>query len=103
MGSRKLTSLKRSSQIWLLGDCGVPKNLAEYKKDQVPEGGYKTDIVVKQVVPASGWTTPITFYKQPAARHSGKVAFSFCDGHAEIWSWKDLRNNKDDVFCLDSY
>jgi len=103
MGSRKLSQLNRGSQIWLVGDCGTPALLSDKTKDQIPTGGYKTDIVTKQVVSGSGWTTGPTFYKQPAARHSQRVVFSFCDGHVETWKWSDLRANKDDVFCLNSY
>ena len=102
LGSRKLSQLNRTSEIWLLGDCGVPAVAGDASKDQIPSGGYKTDIVTKQVT-ASGWATAATFYKQPAFRHGSRAAFSFCDGHVETWKWTDLRGNKNDVFCLNSY
>lgn len=103
VGSRKLSQLNRGSQIWLVGDCGVPASISEYKTDQIPKSGYKTDIVTKQVIPATGWTTANTFYKQPALRHGSRAVMSFCDGHTETWNWKDLRGNKNDIFCLESY
>jgi len=103
IGSRKLSQLQRSTQIWLVGDCGVPKDINEKRIDQMPKMGYKTDIVTKQVIPATGWTAGSTFYKQPAVRHSGRAAVSFCDGHTESFAWKDFRENKNDIFCLDSY
>jgi prepilin-type N-terminal cleavage/methylation domain-containing protein/prepilin-type processing-associated H-X9-DG protein len=101
LGSRKLSQLKRSSDIWLMGDVGIPKITFELAKDQMPKYGYYTEISTKQPNPTSGWAT--TPYKQPACRHYGRAVFSFCDGHAENWKWTDLRADKDDVFAVNSY
>ncbi len=97
LGSRKLTEIKRASQIWLIGDVGYPKS--GLTTDKMPSA-YWTEITTKQPTPAGGWTAAP--YKQPAARHNSRAIFSFADGHVEGWKWIDLRQNKGDVFAVDS-
>jgi prepilin-type processing-associated H-X9-DG protein len=98
LGSRKLTEIRRASQIWLIGDVGVPKTGLRF--DALATSGYMTEITTKQPDPTRGWT--VAPYKQPAARHDGRAVFSFCDGHVEGWRWNDLRQNKTDVFAINS-
>lgn len=99
LGSLKLTQLKRPSQIWLMGDVGVPKT--GLALDRLPTAGYYTEITTKQPGPASGWA--VSPYKQPACRHNSRAIFSFCDGHVESWKWADLRANISDLFAVTSY
>jgi prepilin-type N-terminal cleavage/methylation domain-containing protein/prepilin-type processing-associated H-X9-DG protein len=97
LGSRKMMEIRRPSQIWMMGDVGVPKTGLAI--DKLPAGGYFTEITTKQ--PGStGWA--VAPYKQPAARHNSRATFSFCDGHVENWKWTDLRQNKDDIFVVNS-
>ena len=98
LGSLKLTQIRRVSQIWLIGDVGVPKS--GLTLDQAPGSSYWTEITTKQPNPRLGWALPP--YKQPACRHNSRAIFSFCDGHVEGWKWPDLRKNKDDAFAVDS-
>jgi prepilin-type processing-associated H-X9-DG protein len=98
LGSRKLTEIRRASQIWLMGDVGAPT--CGVRNDELPPGGYWTEITTKQPDPTRGWALPP--YKQPAARHNGRAVFSFADGHVEGWMWIDLRQNKGDVFAVNS-
>jgi prepilin-type N-terminal cleavage/methylation domain-containing protein/prepilin-type processing-associated H-X9-DG protein len=103
LGSRKLTSLKRASQLWLIGDVGVPKTGANI--DQMP-AAFKTEVTCKQPLPATGWSAGAPAaggYKQPATRHNNRAVFSCCDGHVEAWPWTDFRANKNDVFAINSY
>jgi len=97
LGSMKLTQIRRASQIWLIGDVGYPRG--GLTTDKMP-AAYYTEITTKQPMPNIGWT--FAPFKQPAARHYGRAVFSFCDGHAESWKWQDLRQNKNDVFAVDS-
>ena len=99
LGSMKLNQIKRPTQVWLMGDVGVPKT--GLTVDRLPPSGYYTEITTKQPNIFRGWA--ISPYKQPACRHEGRAAFSFCDGHAENWKWSDLRQNKNDVLALKSY
>jgi prepilin-type N-terminal cleavage/methylation domain-containing protein/prepilin-type processing-associated H-X9-DG protein len=99
LGSLKLTQLRRASQIWLVGDVGVPKS--KETVDALPAAGYYTEITTKQPIPSVGWA--VSPYKQPACRHNSRAVFSFCDGHLEVWRWSDLRADKNDVFAIDSY
>jgi len=97
LGSRKLTEIRRASQIWLIGDVGYPKT--GQTVDRMPTR-YSTEITTKQPNPTLGWA--MAPYKQPAARHNSRAVFSSCDGHVETWKWIDLRRNKDDVFAINS-
>lgn len=78
LGSRKTTELRRPSQIWLMGDTGIPRN-----PNKVPQGGYLTEIVTFPPDPQGGWAV-YSPPKQPACRHGGKAVITFCDGHVEI-------------------
>jgi hypothetical protein len=111
-GSRKLTTLKRPSQIWMFGDVGVPK-LASQQGSGVnvyPSGGYFTEFSTRQpsppgLLPGQGWggagvPTP---YKQAACRHSRHAEYTAFDGHAESAKWEDLASDANDVFAIFSY
>ncbi len=99
-GARKMSSIRRTSEIWLNGDVGDPKTGGTANK--LPTSGYYTDITVIKPVAGSGWTT-VPSYKQAACRHSSRAVFSFCDGHVESWKWSDLDNDKSDVFAVSSF
>jgi prepilin-type N-terminal cleavage/methylation domain-containing protein/prepilin-type processing-associated H-X9-DG protein len=102
-GSRKMNTINRTSQIWLIGDVGRPKSGGNINK--LPTS-YFTDItVIKPVItpaPGSGWTT-VPVNKQAACRHNSRANFSACDGHVETWKWLDLSTDKDDVFAVQSF
>ena len=102
IGSRKITQLRRASQIWLMGDVGVPKYPAD-NVDHMPKA-YFTEISTyqpsPQKMPFGGWKGGL---KQPACRHYGRAVFSACDGHTENWKWADLRADNNDVFAISSY
>jgi len=111
-GSRKLGSLTRPSQLWLLGDVGLPKSVADEQSNRFPAGGYYTEFSTRQpyppgLLPGQGWAAVfaagILPTKQAACRHNRRAAFSFCDGHCETWKWEDLVSDKSDVFALSSY
>jgi len=70
--------------------------------NQLPTSGYYTDITVIKPVKGAGWTTDPS-YKQAACRHNNRAVFSFCDGHAESWSWSDLDTDVNDVFAVNSF
>jgi prepilin-type N-terminal cleavage/methylation domain-containing protein/prepilin-type processing-associated H-X9-DG protein len=101
LGSLRLNQIRRASQIWLIGDVGVPKYSLDAGKDRIPTFGYYTEITTFQPTPTGGWTA--SPYKQPACRHNNRAVFSFCDGHVENWKWSDLRANNNDVFAVNSY
>ena len=92
--SRKITEIKRPSQIWLMGDTGVPYNL-----NKVPSSGYTTEIVTFPPDPAThDWKIYVPA-KQPGCRHDAKASLVMVDGHCETWKYQDLRYNKNDVFA----
>jgi prepilin-type N-terminal cleavage/methylation domain-containing protein len=111
-GSRKLGSLTRPSQLWLLGDVGLPKSVADEASNRFPAGGYYTEFSTRQpyppgLLPGQGWAAVfaagILPTKQAACRHDRRAAFSACDGHSESRKWEDLVSDKDDIFALSSY
>jgi len=107
MGSRKLGSLTRPSQLWLVGDVGLPKSIADQQSNRFPTSGYSTEFSSRQPVPgllpAQGWVTAPPPNKQAACRHAGRATFSLCDGHSESWKWTDLVTDLNDVFAVHSY
>jgi len=97
LGSRRLTDLRRPSQLWLMGDTGVPRNPAN-----VPRSGYLTEIVTFAPDPQSGWTHCVP-QKQPACRHTLRGGVTFADSHVELWKYHDFRINKNDLFGENSF
>jgi prepilin-type N-terminal cleavage/methylation domain-containing protein/prepilin-type processing-associated H-X9-DG protein len=104
IGGRRMSTVHRTSQIWLAGDVGTPKSGGGV--NQLPASGYNTDVTAIQPILSSftsfGWTQ-VPSFKQPACRHNGRAVFSFCDGHVESWKWQDLDNNYLDVFAENSF
>jgi prepilin-type N-terminal cleavage/methylation domain-containing protein len=107
-GSRKLGSLSRPSQLWLFGDVGVPKSLADQGANRFPSGGYDTEFSTRQpnppgLLPGQGWVNAPAPPKQAACRHNRRATFVSCDGHSEAWKWEDLVTDKNDVLAIYSY
>jgi len=92
LGSRKLSAITRPSELWLMGDTGIPK-----KAGTEPAGGYLTEIVTFPPDPAAGWKLWVPM-KQPACRHNLKGNVTFVDGHVETWMYRDFRTNKNNIF-----
>jgi prepilin-type N-terminal cleavage/methylation domain-containing protein/prepilin-type processing-associated H-X9-DG protein len=106
-GPRKLTTIRRASQIWLMGDVGVPGVVRNNQAIQFPAStsiptSYFTEVATFKPAPTTGWNN-LSPRKQAAARHGGRAVFAACDGHVETWRWKDLYDNKDDVFAVNSF
>ena len=102
-GARKMSTINRTSQIWLIGDVGRPKSGGNVNK--LPTSYYTDVTVIKPVVtpsPGTGWTT-VPANKQAACRHNSRANYSACDGHVEPGKWADLSTDKDDVFAVQSF
>lgn len=99
-GARKMNTIRRATDIWLVGDVGVPKKLPW--PNAFPACGYNTDITVIKPVIGSAWST-VSPSKQAACRHDQRAVFSSCDGHVETWKWSDLSTDKSDVFAVNSF
>ena len=106
-GPRKLNSIRRTSQIWMIGDVGVPGIVRNGQAIALPASttrpaSYFTEIAVFKPKPVTGWNT-LSPSKQAAARHGGRAVSAACDGHVESQTWKNLFENKDDLFAVDSF
>ena len=106
-GSRKLSSLRRGSQLWMFGDVGLPKLAGDLTSNKFPKGGYNTEFSTRQpnppgLLPGQGWVNAPTPQKQAACRHNRRADFALCDGHSETWKWEDLVSDVDDVFGINS-
>jgi prepilin-type N-terminal cleavage/methylation domain-containing protein/prepilin-type processing-associated H-X9-DG protein len=88
LGSRRTTDITRPSQIWLIGDVGIPKT-----GTVPPAGGYNTELTTFTPSAAGVFTS-----KQPACRHTFKANVTMVDGHVETWTYRDLTNNRNNVF-----
>jgi len=97
---KKLSSLRRSTQVWLFGDNGIAR-VTPSNANTPPTGGYNTDVTLAPPDLNTAW---LNYPKQPAARHDGntRAVMSFCDGHVEKWKWLDLRNDVNDIFARDT-
>ncbi len=98
-GGRKMSTILRTSQIWLVGDVGTPKQPQQYN---IMPTAYNTDITTIKPMIGAGWVH-VPSQKQAACRHAGKAVFSFCDGHVESWRWADLDTDLNDVFAIRSF
>jgi len=96
-GSKKLSQLRRSTQLWLYGDIG---SLKVIWNNTQPTCGYYTS----GDYPAYWYPGISNDLKQPAVRHDSNKSsvIVFCDGHVEKWNWQDLGNNKDDYMGKNS-
>jgi prepilin-type N-terminal cleavage/methylation domain-containing protein len=107
MGSRRLASLTRPTQLWLFGDVGLPKSIADQGMNRFPTSGYSTEFTTRQPVPGllpnQGWVTAPPPVKQAACRHAQRATFVLCDGHSESKKWSDLVTDINDVFAIYSY
>jgi prepilin-type N-terminal cleavage/methylation domain-containing protein/prepilin-type processing-associated H-X9-DG protein len=106
-GPRRMSTINRTSQIWLVGDVGVPGTVRNGSAIRFPATttrptSYFTEIATFKPRPGTGWNT-LTPSKQAACRHSGRAVFAACDGHVESWVWKDLFENRQDVFAVNSF
>lgn len=96
-GSKKLSALRRSSELWMYGDIGELKTVWNNTK---PTCGYYTT----GDFPAYWYPGIANDLKQPAVRHdsNSRATIGFCDGHVEKWNWKDLGNNQNDYMGKNS-
>jgi prepilin-type N-terminal cleavage/methylation domain-containing protein len=97
LGSRRLDEIRRTSQIWLMGDAGRTLVPQQPKAGYIPwiaiRGGGTLDTTPGNTGSPASWRTQNE--QQPAARHEGERAVAvFMDGHSETMTYVELRTNK---------
>jgi prepilin-type N-terminal cleavage/methylation domain-containing protein/prepilin-type processing-associated H-X9-DG protein len=94
LGSRRVTDIRFTSSIWLMGDVGIPATAA------MPFGQYKTWFATWTAAVYSNlaWNSTAPSPHQPAPKHNQRSNVLFVDGHTETWTYDDLRANKADIW-----
>jgi prepilin-type N-terminal cleavage/methylation domain-containing protein/prepilin-type processing-associated H-X9-DG protein len=89
-GSMKISQLKRSSYLWLIGDVGRP--LAANGVADVPW--------VATFAPPFNLAMSIVDdnSQRPVARHRGKVNICYVDGHVDARTFQEVASNADMMF-----
>lgn len=90
-GSRKMSQLKRPSNLWLIGDVGRPLTAAGLN-------GLVADIPWIATFGVFDLTKTGDNSQRPAARHSKKVNICFVDGHVDFRTLDQLARNDDFIF-----
>ena len=106
-GSRKLTSLKRVSQLWMFGDVGVPKSSADLSLNKFPSGGYNTEFSTRQpsppgLLPGQGWVMRRHLISRPPAATTGAPTSYYAMDTPKIGNgriWLQIH----DVFAINSF
>jgi prepilin-type N-terminal cleavage/methylation domain-containing protein/prepilin-type processing-associated H-X9-DG protein len=106
-GGRKMSTIRRVSQIWLIGDVGRPGRVVNGVGISLPAANalpasYLTEIAVFKPKLDTGWSQ-LNPSKQAACRHNARANFAACDGHVEARKWIDLVTDVDDVFAVNSF
>ena len=93
-GSLRVTDIRRPSSIWLMGDVGIPA------APNMPYGQFKTWFATWTAAVYSNlaWNSTSPSPHQPAPKHNQRSNVLFVDGHAETWTYDDLRSNKQDIW-----
>lgn len=100
-GSYRMSAIRRPSELWLVGDVGVPKPSID-DLSQHPYGGYyRTDISTFPPDKLGIWDNKPS-PKQPALRHNLRANISYVDGHIEGKEYLPLSQNQSDIFGLKS-
>ena len=91
--SLRTTDLQHSSSVFLMGDVGMPTAA------NPPYCKFMTWFATWRPLQYTNAALPFNQQHQPAPRHSNyKSTVLFPDGHCDVWSYDDLRTEKDDIW-----
>ena len=88
-GSRKMSQLKRPSNLWLIGDVGRPLSVV---------GLADVPWVATFAPPFADLAVVGVHSQRPAARHRRNVNVCFVDGHVDVRTLEQLASNHDGIF-----
>lgn len=103
-GSARLGGIQRQSQLWLVGDVGVPVDPAnlDLARNPYDQGYYKSTVASVTFPPNDQGIYDGNPEKQPALRHKLQANVAFVDGHVESWNYRNLAFNTNDIWGIRS-
>lgn len=91
----KISRVKRATEVWLIGDSELGPASSLY--------GSTIDHMHCSVHWGVGSWNTVGGTGQGAARHNKMANVCFVDGHVDVRTYKDLYDNKNDIWAHDSY
>ena len=94
-GSRRITEMQRTSQVWLMGDTGVPQ--------LGPPPPYCRFTTWFATWASPSWATYAQGNgsgHQVGPRHNLKANALFVDNHVDPWTYLNLSNNVDNIWAV---
>jgi prepilin-type N-terminal cleavage/methylation domain-containing protein/prepilin-type processing-associated H-X9-DG protein len=95
LGSRRITEINRTSQVWLMGDTGVPM-----AGPPIPFCRFRTCFATWASPSWSSFVQGDGNNHQAAPRHNLRANALFVDNHVDPWTYGDLSNNVNNIWAV---
>ena len=95
LGSRRITEMNRTSQVWLMGDTGVPM-----AGPPIPYCRFRTWFATWRSPSWGGYLQGDGNNHQVGPRHNQRANALFVDNHVDPWTYLNLSNNVDNIWAV---
>jgi len=95
LGSRRVTEINRTSQVWLMGDTGVPQ-----LGPPIPYCRFTTWFATWASPSWASYPQGNGSGHQVGPRHNLRADALFVDGHVDPWTYLNLSNNVDNIWAV---